>query len=482
VGECSSVDLVVAGGGPAGSTVSTLVARQGRRVLLLERERFPRHQIGESLLPITVHGVCALLGVLEELKAAGFVTKYGSIFRWGRNEEPWQFTFGAVADMERAGADYAFQVERSRFDQILLENARRAGVEVHEQCSVEELLVEDERVVGLRYKDEYGRSHTVRARFIVDASGHSSPLHHHVGERIYSEFFRNVALFCYFANAQRMPGILSGGVVSAAFREGWIWFIPLSDTLTSVGAVIAREHAGLLQQGHEQAMRGFVESCPLIKKLLSTATRVTDGQYGVYRVRSDYSYVNSRFWRPGLSLVGDAACFVDPVFSTGVHLATYSGLLAARSINTVLSGTLDETRCFTEFERRYRAEYENIYKFLIGFYDVHQDEESYFWRARKILNTSERANEAFVRLVSGLSTVEPDIFETGREISRRLRSFEQAPDGRLLQSINQMVRPNDRALGARIGASSDPSAERPRFGGGLIPTTDGCHWTIPTSG
>jgi FAD-dependent halogenase len=217
VGDHAQFDLIVAGGGPAGSTVSTLVARQGHRVLLLERERFPRYQIGESLLPITVHGVCALLGVLDEVKRAGFVVKYGSIFRWGRNEAPWQFTFGAVADMARAGADYAFQVERSRFDQILLDNARRSGVDVREQCTVEDILVEDARVTGVRYVDADGRRHTVRARFVAGASGHSSSLHDAAGERIYSEFFRNVALFCYFRNAQRMPRVLSGGVL------GGVW-------------------------------------------------------------------------------------------------------------------------------------------------------------------------------------------------------------------------------------------------------------------
>jgi halogenation protein CepH len=383
--------------------------------------------------------------------------------------------------MERAGADYAYQVERSRFDQILLDNARRQGVDVREQCTVDDVIVDDDRIAGVRYRDDDGRPCAVRARFVVDASGHSGPLHRRVGERVYSEFFRNVALHCYFANAQRMPGVLSGGILSATFREGWIWFIPLSDTLTSVGAVIAREHAAALQQGHETAMRQFIDACPLVKDLLSTATRVTEGPYGVFRVRSDYSYVNSRFWRPGLALVGDAACFVDPVFSTGVHLATYSGLLAARCVNTVLAGALDEERCFTEFENRYRAEYQNIYTFLIAFYDVHQDEQSYFWNARKILNTQERANEAFVRLVSGLSTVESDIFAMSREVSRRLKSFEQASDVDVLRSINQLVRPNAQEF--RSHASPDPNrpAERPRFSGGLIPTLDGLHWTTPST-
>jgi halogenation protein CepH len=477
----SYVDLIVIGGGPAGATVSTLVARQGHRVLLLERERFPRYQIGESLLPITIHAICSMLGVLDEVKAAGFVPKYGSIFRWGKNETPWHFTFGLVPDLERAGADYAYQVERSRFDQILLDNARRHGVDVRERHTVDDVLIEDDRVVGVRYVDDSGQTRTVRARFVVDASGNTSPLHRRVGDRVYSEFFRNVALFCYFENAGRMPGALSGGILSATFSEGWIWFIPLSDRLTSVGAVIAREHAGKLQQGHEPAMRAFIDACPLIKNLLSTATRVTDGQYGVFRVRTDYSYLNSRFWRPGLSLVGDAACFVDPVFSTGVHLATYSALLAARCVNTVLQGTLNEERCFTEFEKRYRAEYENIYKFLIAFYDLHQDEQSYFWNARKILNTTERANEAFVRLVSGLSTIGPDIFDSGRQVSAHLKTFEQAADQQELRSVNQIVRPPDtNELRARMGSNGSGTRERPRFEDGLVASADGLHWELPT--
>src|SRR5262249_36533399 len=153
-------------------------------------------------------------------------------------------------------------------------------------------------------------------------------------------------------------------------------------------------------------------------------TRVTDGQYGRFRVRKDYSYLSSRFWRPGCALIGDAACFVDPIFSTGVHLATYSALLAARSVNSVLRDGLPEDRCFAEFEARYRMEYQTIYSFMMGFYDVHQDEESYFWNARKILNTTEHGNEAFIRLVSGISTAEADIFTLGGRVSGFMRAYE----------------------------------------------------------
>jgi halogenation protein CepH len=472
-------DLVVIGGGPAGSTAATLVALQGHRVLLLEKECFPRYQIGESLLPLTIHAICPMLGVQDEIKQAGFVPKFGGVFRWGVREEPWHFTFGTVRDLEKAGAGYAYQVERSRFDEILLNNARRRGVDVREQHSVRQSLVEGGRVTGVRVVDSDGREHTIRARFVIDASGNASPLHRQVGERVYSEFFRNVALFCYFENAGRMPGEQAGSVLSAAFDEGWFWFIPLSETLTSVGAVIAREHAGRLQQDHESAMRAFIDACPLIKRLLSTATRVTDGAYGRFRVRRDYSYTNTHFWRPGLLLVGDAACFIDPIFSSGVHLATYSALLAARSINTVLRGDVDEPRAFTEFERRYRAEFENVYGFLVSFYDVHQNEESYFWRARKILNTTERANEAFVRLISGFSTAESTIFETAGRVSAHMKAFETSGSREALSRIEELGRPNPRALRAP-GCATDPAAtETPRWPGGLITSPDGFYWTLP---
>ena len=472
-------DLIVIGGGPAGATVATLVAMQGHRVLLLEKERFPRYQIGESLLPLTIHAVCAMLGVGDEIARANFVPKFGGVFRWGTREDPWHFTFGTVRDLEKAGAGYAYQVERSRFDEILLNNARRRGVDVREQHTLVDALHEEDRVVGIRFSDAAGREATARARFVVDASGNASRLHRHVGSRVYSEFFRNVALFCYFKNAERMPGDQAGSVLSAAFKEGWFWFIPLSDTLTSVGAVLAREHAGALQHDHDSVMRGFIDSCPLIKKLLAPATRVTEGPYGRFRVRKDYSYTTTQFWRPGLILAGDAACFIDPIFSSGVHLATYSALLAARSINTVLRGEVDEARAFTEFERRYRAEFENVYGFLVSFYDVHQDEQSYFWRARKILNTTERANEAFVRLISGFSTAESNIFETAARTSAAMKAFEQSESREMLCRIEAMGRPNARAAVASARSVGDGPVEAPRWPGGLVTSRDGFHWVIP---
>jgi FAD-dependent halogenase len=406
-------DLVVIGGGPAGSTVSALVAAQGHRVLLLERERFPRHQIGESLLPATVHGVCKLLGVDQELERANFVVKRGGVFRWGKRSEPWTFEWSHHPMLQGCSADWAYQVERAKFDEILLRNAERKGVVVREEAQVSSTLeAADGRVAGVRYRETGGDEKTVSARFVVDASGHTSPVAGRVGERVYSKFFQNVAMYGYFEGGKRSAPPREGNIICAAFDKGWFWYIPLSKTLTSVGAVIGREHADRLKGDRAAALAGLIEECPYIRDYLSAARRVTEGMYGQVRIRKDYSYTTSRFWIPGLALIGDAACFIDPVFSSGVHLATYAGLLAARSINTCLRGGADEAACFREFESRYRREFRVFYEFLIRFYDMNAEEDAYFWDARSLLNTEEAANEAFMRLVAGAATTGPDFFRS----------------------------------------------------------------------
>ena len=486
-------DLVVIGGGPAGSAVSSFVAMQKHRVLLLERERFPRYQIGESLLPVTVHGICRMLGVDEELKEANFMRKRGGTFRWGTRVEPWTFAFKDTWLLAGEDTGYAYQVERSRFDKLLLDNARRKGVDVREECAVTELLVDNGRVTGVEYTDDTGQRRTARARFVIDASGHRSQLHQHVGERIFSRFFQNVALYAYFENGKRLPPPNAGNILCAAFDQGWFWYIPLSDKLTSVGAVIAREHAEALQDGHEQAMSRFIDACPIIKDYLASATRVTTGQYGQFRVRKDYSYCNTKFFSPGFALIGDAACFIDPVFSSGVHLATYGALLAARSINTVLAGDLDEERCFTEFEQRYRHEYRVFYDFLVSFYDMHQDESSYFWKARKVLNTSEADNEAFIRLVSGGGTTADDFiamrrgagefFHTYTEARMRdedTADFFQHFAGQQFDAkgfLENLRRERQQILSQSLQGEARP-AEKPLYERGLIPSTDGFHWRV----
>lgn len=400
-------DVVVIGGGPGGSTLATFVAQAGYRVLLLERESFPRYQIGESLLPPTI-GLCHRLGLGEALEGAGFTPKNGGVWYWGTDDVPgWGFDFSELPKAPLYGSAWAYQVERSKFDTLLLQNARDKGVVVRELHKVVDLIEDEGRVVGVRYEDDQGAAGTVHARFVADAGGHTSVFHRQVGERVYAERFRNLALHCYYEGGKRLPEPQSGSILNVSFDKGWFWYIPLAPNLTSLGAVISTNDAPLLRVGLEEAMNSFIESCPLIKHYLGDTPRVTTGPYGQYRVRRDWSYSNTRFWKPGLVLIGDAACFVDPLFSSGVHLATYSAFLASRTILTTLEHPALEQRAFQAFETAYRKEYQHFFDYLSFFYDTHHDKEEYFRQARDVLGTTESAKQAFVRLVGGFSTNTP---------------------------------------------------------------------------
>ncbi len=438
-------DLIVAGGGPAGATLAALVAMRGQRVLLLEKEHFPRYQIGESLLPATVHGICRLLGVSDELEAGRFIVKHGGTFRWGSNPEPWTFEFRDLPAFSH-GNSYAYQVERMRFDAILLNNARRAGVDVHEGCSAIDIVVGQSRVQGIRYTDDDGRVRTALARFVADACGHRSRIYRRMaGQRHYSDFFRNIAVFGYFENGKRLPEPHSGNILSVAFDNGWFWYIPLSATLTSVGAVIPGDLAPSIQGDPAGALAGLIASCPLIRQYLSTASRVTDGPYGHVRIRRDYSYCHDRFHRPGMVLVGDTACFVDPVLSSGVHLATYGALLAARAINSSLAGAIPEEQALAEFERRYRTEYRFFYQFLRAFYIESLSEHSYFWAAKRLTGSALADIVAFIELVGGAASDDPALVPGDSEHS----------------------------YAARTAASQGAVAVVP---GSLVPSADGIGW------
>ncbi|MEE3850345.1 tryptophan 7-halogenase [Gordonia sp. LSe1-13] len=492
-----NVDVVVVGGGPGGSTVATLLAKSGHRVIQLEKETFPRYQIGESLLPSTIHGVCRLLGVEEKIKDAGFMPKRGGSFRWGKNPVPWNFLFAISPEFAGEGS-YAYQVERMKFDQILLEHSASSGVDVRQNCRVNGTEQDERgRVVGVRYVDADRVEHHVRAGYVVDASGNTTRLSKHAGgERIYSDFFQNVAIFGYFEGGKRLPAPDSGNILCAAFDEGWIWYIPLTDELTSVGAVISKSKADRLD-AQESTLRGYIDRCAIVKDMLSDATRVTEGTYGQIRLRKDYSYANTRFWGNGMVLVGDAACFIDPVFSTGVHLATYSGVLAARSINSVLSGAMSEERAFGEFEGRYRREYAVFYEFLSAFYDMEQSEDSYFWKARRVTNLDRTDLAAFVSLVAGGYSGEdvltdPDqIVEKFTASTRALTDATEKTGGMDTGSGQRMghmfsapvvrdVMEEMNALQARSAVGSN-GVEPPLLEGGLVPSADGLAWAEPVA-
>lgn len=492
VSDAADFDVVVVGGGPSGSTLASFVAMQGHRVLLLEKATFPRYQIGESLLPATVHGICGLLGVAEEVERAGFMRKHGGTFRWGSNPEPWSFSF-AISPRIAGPTSHAYQVERMKFDAILLRRARELGVEVREQSPVVEVLQDADRVTGVVHTDADGGRHRVSARLLVDASGNKSRIYRTVGERAYSEFFQSVAVFGYFAGGERLPEPRSGNIFCTTFEDGWFWYIPLGPELTSVGAVVGRESVGELKGDLDLVLRRFIDRCPAIARMVDGVPRVTEGPYGQTRVRKDYSYLADRFWKPGMVLVGDAACFVDPVFSSGVHLATYSALLAARSVNSTLSGLVPEERAFAEFEDRYRHEYGLFYEFLMSFYDMNVDDSSYYWQAKKVTRTESSELEAFVELVGGVASgestfVDPDALRTkfsrtsaelADSISVVRRSDGDDATELYHSSILGNVMEQSVSVQARALLGSDAGAEDPLFEDGLVVSADGMHWLLP---
>jgi halogenation protein CepH len=387
-------DVVVIGGGPAGAVSATLLADAGHRVTVLERERFPRYHIGESLLSATLP-ILDAIGATPAIERHGFLRKPGGTFLWGRQREPWSFFFRE----DPGGRPHAYQVVRAEFDQLLLENARAHGAEVREEHAVVAVESDGDRPV-VRARDVHGAELRLAPRFVVDASGQAAVIGRARGLRRFDEFFKNLAVFGYFRDAERLPGELANHILSAAFADGWFWYIPLHDGTMSVGAVVdARRWRDVAGSDPEGTYRGLIARCPAIAERLARAALVSP-----VRIIRDYSYTSMRFGGPGFLLAGDAACFIDPVFSTGVHLACLAGFLGARAVDAVLAGATPEAEAIARYEAAYRGAFERYLRFLYFFYDHNEDPDSYFWTARRVLTHAPAdlsLREAFVRLISG---------------------------------------------------------------------------------
>ena len=394
VGPSSTPDVAVIGGGPAGSVASTVLADSGHRVVLFERERFPRYHIGESLLSATLP-ILDAIGATPAIERHGFLRKPGGTFLWGRQPEPWSFSFRE----DPGGRPYALQVIRAEFDQLLLDNARRHGVDVREEHTVLDVDTGGSPPV-VRVQGADGRAFAVMPRFVIDASGQSAVIGRAARLRRFDEFFKNLAIFGYFRDAERLPGELANNILSAAFVDGWFWYIPLHDGTMSVGAVVDTQRWRDIAAGDpEGTYRGLISRCPPIAARLRHATLASP-----IRIIRDYSYDSARFTGPGYLLAGDAACFIDPVFSTGVHLACLAGFLGGRAVAAILAGEQPEAEALAAYEQTYRGAFQRYLRFLYFFYDHNEDADSYFWAARRILAHAPSdlsVREAFVRLISG---------------------------------------------------------------------------------
>lgn len=322
----SEYDVVVIGGGPAGSTVSTLLAQHGYRVGLFERERFPRFHIGESLIPET-YWVFKRLNMLPKMQASPFVKKFSVQFVNAVGKESAPFYFH---DNKPHECSQTWQVIRSEFDQMMLENAREHGVEAYEGVHVLEVLFDGDRAVGVTIRNEAGTKIDIRAKVVVDASGQAALLQNRFKLRVWDPVLNKGAIWTYWRGAYRDTGRDEGAtmVLQTEGRDGWFWYIPQHDDTVSVGVVAPFDY---LFKGrgtnHEQTYLEEVERCPAVKKRIEGAERTTG-----YFVTRDYSYRSTRVAGGGWVLVGDAFGFLDPLYSSGVLLALKSGELAADAV------------------------------------------------------------------------------------------------------------------------------------------------------
>ncbi len=412
-GNTSAADYeaVVIGGGPAGSTVASLLSQWGRRVLLLEKEVFPRHHIGESLLPGTVI-VMRRLGVFEKVQRAGFVPKHGATYVWGKSRKPWTIQFGELSDKPlgfKGRPQNSFQVDRANFDKILLDHSRESGVTVMEGCSVTNVARDGNNIWRIDYSDQNKHLQTATGLICVDASGQNCLLGDKMGLRNFNESLRNIAVYSYFEGGKPLRDLVpdlnpqsNGNIFVAANDIGWIWYIPLGDGRYSVGLVTEGANSREINRaGRAKYYRDSIDATPEVAHLLREARMESDSIYS----QSDWSYICKKMQGPGYLLVGDAAAFVDPILSTGVHLAMDGALKAALAINTSLTNAALTDRAMDWYEQEYQKSASDYLHMAQHWYHGHRSQTAWFSQAKSLVapESNLSVRQAFIQLSGAYS-------------------------------------------------------------------------------
>lgn len=356
-------DAIIIGAGPSGTSAAAILAEYGHKVLILEREKFPRYRIGESLIPFT-YGPLERLGLIPKLKRSHFVKKYSVCFVQpdGRATQPFYF----FNRYDKDTVAQSWQVLRSEFDQMMMDNARERGAEAIEEMSVTELVKEDGRVVGVKAADKSGKITEYRARITLDCTGKEAFASTRLGWRMRDPYLNKVAVWTYYKGSKREAGIDEGQTTIAFVPEkGWFWHIPQHDDMVSVGVVAEGKY--LSRDGVRDPQQMFereVKENKWIEDHLSTGAST-----GKYWITSEYSHHSKHCSSPGLLLVGDSLAFLDPVFSSGVMLALKCGVLAGEEIHRgIVEGDLSPEH-FANYGAAIRQGIENMRKLVYAFYE-----------------------------------------------------------------------------------------------------------------
>jgi flavin-dependent dehydrogenase len=335
-------DVLLIGGGPAGSTAATLLAKKGYRVTLLEKARHPRFHIGESLLPANLP-LFEKLGIRAEVEGIG-MQKWGAEFvsPWHEHSQTFEF-----ADAWDKSMPYAYQVRRSEFDEILIRNAGRKGADVIEGCRVRdvEFLPNDAGAV-VRAEHDDGRSETWECRFVIDASGRDTFLGNRFKTKHRNPKHNSSSLYGHFRGAKRNAGKREGHITIFWFDQGWFWFIPLADGITSIGAVVWPSYLKTRTKPIKDFFLDLIAMCPALAERLQGAELMSDVE-----ATGNFSYVCERTYGANWLLLGDAYAFIDPVFSSGVMLAMNSAFAGAAAVDTCLRQPGMAAQALREFDR-----------------------------------------------------------------------------------------------------------------------------------
>jgi flavin-dependent dehydrogenase len=398
---CGTVetDVLVIGGGPAGSTAATLLARKGWKVLMLEKERHPRFHIGESLLPMNIP-ILERLGVLEQVRAIG-VLKRGADFP----VEGGAYNVFRFDRSLRGSAGYAFHVRRSEFDELLFRHARSEGVDARDGIKVERIDFDPQgrpQVVHARQGDA---QLAVRARYVIDASGRDAFLGGKLGLKRRNRDHQSAAVFSHYEGVTRREGDDAGNVTICRHEHGWIWFIPLRDGISSVGAVCSPDYLKQRRGETEAFLLRTLESVDSARERMRDAVRVAP-----VHVTGNYAYDCSRMSGPGWALLGDAWNFVDPMFSSGVYLAMNSAELGAAAIDKALREPAREAALMQGLERRLGRGLDEFKWFIYRF--TSPTMKRLFASPRNVL----QVEQAVVSMLAG------DVFDA-RGVIWRLRVF-----------------------------------------------------------